>query len=249
MTLVWNQIKKYYSLLLIALLWQGFAMAGPFPEQLFPGLEKIAVVFVELLFTSELWINIAITLYRILTGFALAAMIGIPLGIIMSRSQLFDDLMQPIFTVGYPIPRVALYPIFVLIFGLGSGSKIFTIFLECIFPIVVNTYYGAKRVNPLFIWSGQNMGANSQKLFWKVFLPGTMPSIFTGFRIALPIGVVIAVLTEMISSNNGIGYLLTYHSASLSQTKVLAVVIFISFFGYGLDRLLLFIRNRFVYWS
>ncbi|PID15018.1 MULTISPECIES: ABC transporter permease [unclassified Sporosarcina] len=156
--------------------------------------------------------------------------------------------MQLIFTVGYPIPRVALYQKFVLLFGLGSGSKIFTIFLECIFPIVVSTYYGAKSVNHLYIWPGKNMGANDRKLFGKVFLSGTTPSIFTGFRIALPIGVVIAVLTGMISSNNGIGYFLVYLLATLSLSKVLAVVIFISFFGYGLDRLLLYVRNRYVYW-
>lgn len=249
MKTVKNFIVKYLALILIALVWQALVLAGLFPTQLFPGLGEILFVFIELLVTADLWTNMGVTLYRILAGFALAAIIGIPMGIHMSRSSFVDDLMQPIFTAGYPIPRVALYPIFVLLFGLGSGSKIFTIFLECIFPIVVSTYYGAKSVNPLYIWSGQNMGADSRKLFWKVFIPGTMPSIFTGFRIALPIGVVIAVLTEMISSNNGIGYLLIYLSASLSQSKVLAVVIFISLFGYGLDRLLLFVRNRFVYWT
>ncbi|WP_428908012.1 ABC transporter permease [Niallia sp. Krafla_26] len=249
MTTVWNFVKKYQALFWVAVLWQAFALSGMFPEQLFPGLEKILLVFSEFIIMSELWVNISITLYRILAGFALAAIVGIPIGIIMSRYSIFDHLMQPIFTVGYPIPRVALYPIFVLLFGIGSGSKIFTIFLECIFPIVVNTYAGAKRVNHLYIWSGQNMGADSRRLFWKVFLPGTMPAIFTGFRIALPIAVVIAVLTEMISSSNGIGYMLTYYSASLSQSSVLAVVIFVSLFGYALDRILLLIRNRFVYWS
>jgi len=246
---VWHFINKYQALIFIAILWQFFAMSGIFNEQLFPGLTKIVSEFLALLFTSDLWVNIGVTLYRILAGFSLAAILGVPLGILMSRSSFLDSVMQPIFTIGYPVPRVALYPIFVLIFGLGSGSKIFIIFLECIFPIVINTYYGARRVNPIYIWSGQNMGADKRQLFWKVFLPGTMPSIFTGFRIALPIGVVIAVLTEMISSNNGIGYLLTYLSASLSQSQVLAVVIFISIFGYTLDRLLLFIRNRYVYWS
>lgn len=249
MTAVWNTIKKYMALILIAVLWQAFSMAGIFPAQLFPGLEKIIIEFIEFIITSELWMNMSITLYRILAGFILAAAVGIPIGIIMSRHRIFDDWMQPLFTVGYPIPRVALYPIFVLLFGIGSGSKIFTIFLECIFPIVVNTYSGAKRVNHLYIWSGQNMGANSSRLFWKIFLPGTMPAIFTGFRIALPIAVVIAVLTEMISSSNGIGYMLGYYSASLSQSSVLAVVIFVSLFGYALDRLLLFIRNKFVFWS
>ncbi|MFS0575799.1 ABC transporter permease [Sporosarcina sp. 179-K 3D1 HS] len=248
MSKVWQGISKFQSLILIAVLWQVVAMTHLFPEQLFPDLKIIFISLFELLTSAELWPNISVTLYRIFSGFFLAALIGIPVGIFMSRSAVFDNIMQPIFTAGYPIPRVAIYPIIVLLFGLGSASKIFIIFLECIFPIVVNTYYGAKRVDRLHIWSGTNMGANDRQLFWKVFIPGTMPAIFTGFRIALPIAVVIAVLTEMISSNNGIGYLLTYLSASLSQSKVLAAVIIVSTLGYLLDRLLLLIRKKFVYW-
>ncbi|MEK3937228.1 ABC transporter permease [Sporosarcina sp. FSL W7-1349] len=248
MSKVWQGISKYQSLILIAVLWQIVAMTHLFPEQLFPDLKIIFTSLIELFVSSNLWTNISVTLYRILGGFFLAALIGVPIGIFMSRSTVFDNIMQPIFTAGYPIPRVAIYPIIVLLFGLGSASKIFIIFLECIFPIVVNTYYGAKRVDRLHIWSGKNMGANDRQLFWKVFIPGTMPAIFTGFRIALPIAVVIAVLTEMISSSNGIGYLLTYLSASLSQSKVLAAVIIVSTLGYLLDRLLLFIRKKFVYW-
>ncbi len=245
---VWKGINKYHSIILIAILWQVIAMSRLFPEQLFPGLEVIFLSFIELIVSSDLWSNILVTLYRILGGFFLAAVIGVPIGILMSRSSIFDNIMQPIFTAGYPIPRVAIYPIIVLLFGRGSASKIFIIFLECIFPIVVNTYYGAKRVAQLHIWSGQNMGASDRQLFWKIFIPGTMPAIFTGFRIALPIAVVISVLTEMISSSDGIGYLLTYLTASLSQSKVLAAVIIVSLLGYLLDRLLLFVRKKLVYW-
>lgn len=243
-----NFIVKYHSLFLLVIAWQVLYFMKVFPEKLFPGIQMILMSFFELVGSSELWEGIAVTLQRIVTGFLLAAVVGVIIGILMSRSKFIDNLMQPIFTAGYPIPRVALYPIVVLLFGLGSTSKVIIIFLECLFPIVVNTYYGAQRVSQIHIWSGQNMGATGRQLFWRIFIPGTMPSIFTGFRIALPIGVVIAVLTEMISSNNGMGYLLTYYSASLLQSKVLAAIIAISIFGYLLDRLLLFIRNKFVYW-
>lgn len=248
MRAVLSFINKYQALIIIAVLWQLFYFLKFFPEKLFPSLFTIFASLVELASSMELWESLFVTLQRILMGFILAAIVGIVIGILMSRSQLVDNIMQPIFTAGYPIPRVALYPIVVLIFGLGSTSKVIIIFLECLFPIVVNTYYGAQRVNQIHIWSGQNMGANSRQLFWKIFIPGTMPAIFTGFRIALPIAVVIAVLTEMISSNNGIGFLLTYLSASLAQSKVLAAIIAISIFGYILDRILLLIRNKFVYW-
>src|SRR5699024_3008497 len=243
-----NFAIKYQSLILIAVVWQIMYLMNVFPEKLFPGLHTIVGSLIELASSMDLWENIFITLQRVLLGFGIAAIVGIVIGILMSRSQLMDNIMQPIFTAGYPIPRVALYPIIVLLFGLGSTSKVIIVFLECLFPIVVNTYYGAKRVNQIHIWSGQNLGANSRQLLWRVFIPGTMPAIFTGFGIALPIAVVITVLTEMISSNNGIGFLLTYLTASLSQSKVLAAVIAISIFGYLLDRILILIQKKFVYW-
>lgn len=244
-----NFINNYQSLIVLVILWELVVYMQLLPERLFPSLWKVLQVAVDLVASSLFWDNLVVTMHRVLSGFVLAALIGVPLGLIMSRYKWFDDLMQPIFSIGYPIPRVALYPVFVFILGIGSSSKIALIFLECIFPIVINTYYGSKRTPHLYIWAAKNMGASDWQLFWKVLFPATIPSIFTGFRTALPVAFVIGVLTEMISSTDGMGYLLNYMSASLQQVNVLAAVLLIGIVGYLLDFLIKGIRQRFVYWN
>ncbi|MEW9671266.1 ABC transporter permease [Ammoniphilus sp. 3BR4] len=246
---VWKKIMDFQAVIWLVLLWEMIALSGMMPERLFPSLFKVAAVAFDLVVSGMVWDNLYVTLFRLFAGFGLAALVGVPLGLMMSRYSLLNDWMQPLFSIGYPIPRVALYPIFVFILGIGSGSKILVIFMECIFPIVINTYYGSLRINHLYVWAAQNMGASQTQLFWKVLFPATIPSIFTGFRIAIPLALVITILTEMIGSTDGMGYLLSYMSASLMQEKVLAGVILITAIGFLLSVLLEQVQRRFVFWQ
>jgi len=245
----WNVLVQYQSLIWIVAAWELIAFMHIMPERLFPSLAKVVAVSFDLISSGMLLENLPTTLFRVFAGFVLAIAVGVPLGLLMSRSALLNDVMQPMFSLGYPIPRVALYPILVFILGLGSASKITLIFIECLFPIVLSTYYGATRVSKLYVWAGQNMGASRSQIFWRVLLPATMPSIFTGLKIALPLAFIIAVLTEMIGSTVGMGYLLSYMSASLMQEKVLACVLLITLVGYLLNLLLQAISRKYVYWQ
>jgi NitT/TauT family transport system permease protein len=175
--------------------------------------------------------------------------VGVLLGFLMGRFAVFSVLFEPLFSFGYPIPRVALYPFFLLVLGLGHGSKIALIFLECLYPITVHTYYGTRAVNRTYVWAAQNMGASAAQVFQKVILPATAPEIFSGLRIALPIAMVIAILTEMISATEGLGWLIAVASASLSRSQVFAGVAVIGVIGFVLDRLLAGLRNRVVFWE
>lgn len=245
----WKLLVEYQALIWIVVAWELIVFLQIMPERLFPSLSKVLVVAFELITTGMLMENLPITLFRVFSGFALAAVVGVPLGLMMSRSKLMNDLVQPVFSLGFPIPRVALYPILVFILGLGSASKITMIFLECLFPIVLNTYYGATRVGKLYLWAAENMGASRNQVFWRVLLPATMPSIFTGLKIALPMAFIIAILTEMIGATAGMGYLLTYMSASLMQEKVLACVVLITVVGYLLNLLIQKIQRKYVFWQ
>ncbi|WP_209123426.1 ABC transporter permease [Alkalihalobacillus sp. BA299] len=244
-----NKIIKYQSIFILFILWEIIAITGVFPERLFPSFFTVAGVSFDIATSSMFWDNLSVTMYRVIVGFTLAAVIGVPIGLMMSRYNVFNTLIQPMLSIGYPIPRVALYPILVFILGIGSGSKILLITLECLFPIVISTYYGALRVNHLYIWASQNMGANDRKMFWKVLLPATTPAIFTGLRMAVPLALIIAILTEMISSTEGMGYLLVYLSSSLVQETVLAMVLLIGVVGYLLSTCLDLVQNRFIFWK
>ena len=139
-----------------------------------------------------------VTISRALTGFLLAALVGIPFAAAMARSVLVRNLFEPIFFIGYPIPKIALFPVFTYIFGIGTPSKIAFTFIECLYPIVVACYFGFRAVQTRLVWSAQNCGASRAIILSRVILPAALPSIFAGLRVALPVAIIVVVITEMI---------------------------------------------------
>jgi NitT/TauT family transport system permease protein len=239
------------SVLLVSALvaWEGLARSGAFSPILFPPLASIARELGALLMRpdalGEAWQSLA----RALGGFGLAAGLGVLTGVVMGRSRLVAGLLDPLLSGTYPIPKIALFPIFVFVFGIGSLSKIVLIFLECLYPIVINTYAGTRAVNRVLLWSAANMGASRGQTLRKIVVPAAAPYIFAGFRVALPIAMIVVTITEMIGSADGLGYLAMYSLSSLRTDRMLAVVVIIALLGLGLDRLLVLLRDRLVFWE
>lgn len=229
--------------------WEALARSGLMNPRLFPRLAAMAEQLAFLLGSQQLGLHLGASLTRVVVGFGLAVAAGVPLGILMSRVALFGRVVEPVFSLGYPIPRIALYPIAVFLLGIGHGSKIALITLECLYPIAINTYYGVRNVNRLHIWSAQNMGASRAQVILRVIAPGAAPYVFSGLRIALPIAFIITVLTEMVSSTEGLGWLILYSSASLVQARVFAGVAIVAVIGFVMDRLLAALRNRLIFWE
>jgi ABC-type nitrate/sulfonate/bicarbonate transport system permease component len=242
-------LARYYSVFVVLAAWELLAHSGWVNPRLFPSLETIGQELWRLVESGTIYRHLLATLYRVVAGFAVAAVVGVLLGFLMARVRLFDRLFEPLFSFGYPIPRAALYPVFVFVFGLGHLSKIVLIFLECLYPIAINTYYGTRAVNERYVWAARNMGAREAQVFRKVIVPAALPQIFAGLRIALPVALVIAILTEMIGATEGLGYLIARASASLSRGQVFAGVAAIAIIGFVLDRALGALRRRLVFWE
>jgi NitT/TauT family transport system permease protein len=231
------------------LVWEALARSGAFHPILFPTLASIGRELAGLLVRPEALGEAWQSLSRALGGFGLAAALGVLVGIVMGRSPLMAGLLEPLLSGTYPIPKIALFPIFIFAFGIGSLSKIVLIFLECLYPIVINTYAGTRAANRVLLWSAANMGASPGQTLRKVVVPGAAPYIFAGFRVALPIAMIVVTITEMIGSADGLGYLAMYSLASLRTDRMLAVVVIIALLGLGLDRLLVLLRDRLVFWE
>jgi NitT/TauT family transport system permease protein len=229
--------------------WELAARSGLWSPLLFPSLVKIGGALAAFAGGPEGWHEAWVSLYRALGGFVLAAVVGVFLGMLMGRSALAASLLDPLFSGTYAVPKLALFPIFIFVFGIGSLSKVALIFLECLYPIVIMTYHGARGVNRVLLWSAQNMGATRNTILRRVVIPAAAPFIFAGFRVALPVAMIVVVITEMISSADGLGYAVIYALSSLRTDRMLAVVIVISLLGLALDRLLLFARGRLIYWD
>lgn len=249
--LIWPRVwfSRTYSIFVVLAVWELIARSGWVNPRLFPSLAAVAEQMWVLGTSQMLVMHATATLLRVFAGFGAAAVLGVALGFLMARYEVFGRLVEPMFSFGYPVPRVALYPICVFLFGIGHLSKVVLVALECLYPIAIKTYYGTRAANRLYLWSAQSMGASRTHLFLKVVLPAAAPSIFTGFRIALPIAMVIVIVTEMISSTRGLGWLITYAAASLSRAQVFAGVAAVAAVGFSLDRALTAVRNRLIFWE
>ena len=243
-------LLRRFALLALALLaWELAARSGLWSPLLFPPLEKIFSELIAFLSRGESLMEAWISLERALAGFALAAAVGVLAGMLMGRSALVAALLEPLFSGSYAVPKLALFPIFIFVFGIGSLSKVALVFLECLYPIVIVTSQGARQVNRTLLWSAQNMGASRAQVLRRVVIPATVPFIFAGLRVALPVAMIVVVITEMVSSADGLGYLVMYSMSSLQTARMLAVVVVIAALGVLLDAALLFARDRLVYWE
>jgi ABC-type nitrate/sulfonate/bicarbonate transport system permease component len=238
-----------FPLLVLMILWEALSRSGWVSSRLMPSVTLIAQAFYDELLSGQLVFHASASLFRALTGFSLAVVVGVILGALMARSRWFDALFEPVFSMGYPVPKIAFYPLFIFVLGFGSPSKIALIFLECLFPIALNSYFGIKAVERKFRWSAANMGASSAQTFFKVLAPAAAPTIFTGIRVALPLSMVVVVITEMIGDSRGLGYFIAYSSASFKYPVAYAAVGAVALIGFLLDRTLVFLRNRIVFWE
>ena len=236
-------------ILVILLVWEAIARSGLWNPILFPPLEKIARELVLFFSKPDSILEAWVSLQRAFAGFALAAVTGVTIGMLMGRSKWFAALLDPLFSGTYAVPKLALFPIFIFVFGIGSLSKVALIFLECLYPIVIVTSQGARGVSRVLLWSARNMGASPATTLRRIVVPASAPFIFAGLRIALPIALIVVIITEMVSSADGLGYLVIYSLSSLKTDRMLAVVVVIAALGWALDRALVMLRDRLVYWE
>ena len=241
--------RRVALLVLGALVWEAAARSGAFSPLVVPSIARIGRELWWLLVRPESLADAWFSLQRAIVGFTLAAAVGVALGVLMGRSSIAAACLGPIFSGTYPIPKIALFPVFIYLFGIGSLSKVVLIFLECLYPIVVTTHAGSRAVNRVLLWSAANMGASRARILWRVVVPAAAPFIFAGFRIALPIAMIVVIITEMISSADGLGYLAMYSLASFKTDRMLAVVVMIALIGVALDWLVTLLRDRLVFWE
>ena len=166
-------------------LWELVARLHIFPERLFPNLEDVAETFIQLTAEGILPHHVIETVLRLVAGFALATLAGIGIGVMMGRSRRAEDIFLPLVSILAPIPGIAYAPLFLLWFGLGDLPTILLVGFVSAFPIIFNTWTGVKAVKEIWVRAAHSMGADDRRLFRKVILPGALPYMFTGLRLAL----------------------------------------------------------------
>jgi NitT/TauT family transport system permease protein len=230
--------RTAFPFLVVGGLWEAVAHASVFPPRLFPPLEIVAAALVRLTVSGILPHHAAETLLRLAAGFALAALLGVAVGIAMGRSRRAEDIFLPLVSIGAPIPGLAYAPLFLLWFGLGNVSTVLLVGFVSAFPIVFNTWTGVKAVKDIWVRSAQAMGADDPRLFRLVILPGALPYILTGLRLGLAQAWRILVGVEMLAAVPwGLGWLIFGAREFLNTDVMLAGIAVIAVIGLALEKL------------
>jgi len=170
----------------------------------------------QLMGSSEFYVHIGVSMERILISYALAVLIGIPVGVLMGRSRLMHQILAPHIEILRPIPAVAWIPLAILVWPTEEASIVFITFLGAFFPIVLNTVHGVEQTPEVLVRAGRCMGAGPRAIFWHVVIPAALPSITAGLAIGMGVAWFSLLAGEIISGQYGIGYF-TWEAYSLVQ--------------------------------
>ncbi|MBI4010807.1 MAG: ABC transporter permease [Candidatus Rokubacteria bacterium] len=242
-----RRLTGLWTLLGALTLWQLLWLHG-LPDYVL-GPAEVAAHFVEALRSGDLIPHVLASLVRSLPGFALGTALGIALGLLAGVARGFDELLSPVVFLTYPVPKIVFLPIFMLWFGIGDVSKILIIALACFYPSFINAYYGARATPTILVWSGLNMGARRDQIFWRVVVPGALPLVFAGVRVSLALSFILLFSTEMINARSGLGFLIRQSESSLRFDLMYVSIVTIAILGYVSDQLLRAARRRVLAWQ
>jgi NitT/TauT family transport system permease protein len=200
-------------------------------------------------FSATLHLHLIASASRVYGGFALAALVAVPLGLLIGRVVLVRQMLDPFLQLMRPIPVTAWLPLSMILFGLGPKSAFFLVFLGAFYPILLNTVFGVKNVEPRLFEAAAMLGCRGNAQFFKVVLPAALPSIFTGLRLGLGLAWFVIVVGEMTGVPQGLGAVIM-DGRTLSRTElVICGMIVIGLAGYVSDRIVVAIMNRLLRWS
>jgi NitT/TauT family transport system permease protein len=247
-----------FALIVPALLlmgWHAAVAAGM--TRLIPSPAEVAEYMVDFAiggiwddaFSATLHIHLLASAQRVYGGFLLAALVAVPLGLLIGRVALVRDLLDPFLQLMRPIPVTAWLPLSMILFGLGPRSAFFLVFLGAFYPILLNTIFGVKNVEPRLFEAAAMLGCRGNRQFFRVVLPAALPSIFTGLRLGLGLAWFVIVVGEMTGVPQGLGAVIM-DGRTLSRTElVICGMIIIGIAGFLSDRVVVMAMNRLLSWS
>lgn len=219
------------SPLAVILIWQVMSDLGWIDQRYVPSPASIARAGWDLALSGRLAIDIGATLRRLVIGYVLGAVPGIALGMVMGLNRWVRAAVDPLIAALYPVPKIAILPLLMLVFGLGDWSKVVLVAMSVLFLTVINTTLGVVQLDRIYFDVARNFGTPWHKLFLRVILPGALPTIFAGLRISLGISLVVLVSAEFVASDAGIGALIWASWQTLVVENMFVGIIVITILG------------------
>jgi ABC-type nitrate/sulfonate/bicarbonate transport system permease component len=181
----------------------------------------------KVLVEGHLWVS----LFRIFSGFFVGAIPGILLGVVMGMNRTVRVALDPVVSAVYVLPKIAILPLVMLVFGIGEVSKIVIVAIASFFLVLINTTVGVRDIEPIFIEAGKNYGANHRQMFRHIIIPAALPIIFSGLRLSLGTSLIVIIAAEFVAANYGLGYLIWFSWQTLLTENMFAGLVVIMILG------------------
>jgi len=250
---------------IVIIVWQAAASLGWVNPQVLPSPLAVLRKWIEYLLPAEpysasngSWLAWAVSgelihdaigsMYRVIVGFLVGAVLALPLGLAMGASKRVYAWMNPLVQLLRPIPPIAYIPLSILWFGLGNPPAVFLISLGAFFPVLMNTIAGVRQVDGIYLRAARNLGASQRTIFLRVMLPAAVPYILSGVRIGIGTAFIVVIVSEMIAVNNGLGFRILEAREYFWSDKIIAGMITIGLLGLAIDIGMNKLNNHLLRW-
>ncbi len=244
-----SRLRPPYALITLALLillWEIGVRAANVPSYLLPAPTAIVAVLEQQM--NLFAYHAGVTLFEIVAGFCIAVLIGVPIATLIAYSDMMDKAIYPLIVGSQTIPKVAIAPILLAVFGYGISPKIAIVTLMSFFPVVVNSVVGFRSAPPEMLHLASSMGASPLQVFWRFRLPQALPSIFAGLKLASVLAVVGAVVAEFVGARAGLGYIIMMAGSNFRMDQQFAAIVLLSAMGMILFWIINLIEARVLPW-
>jgi NitT/TauT family transport system permease protein len=244
--------KKFISLYMVIaffLLWEIAPRSGWANPHFFPPFSEVLITAKQVTYW-QLFIDIMVSLKRILIGFLLASALALPVGFILGGAfPKVARFLNSLLNFLAQVPAFILFPVFVVIFGIGETGILVVISWAAFWPILFTTIQGVRQVDPILIKGAKSMGANPLTIFWKVVIPGALASILTGMRTGMTISFMMLIGAETLGANSGLGWLIHNSTNMGFIPRIYLAVILIAVLGLGINYFLEWIERKMITWK
>jgi ABC-type nitrate/sulfonate/bicarbonate transport system permease component len=244
-----DRLISLASPIMLLVLWEVLVRVGILDARFFPAPSKIFETLMELIRDGSLWANTWASLQRLFWGFLLGAIPALVLGIAMGLNRSLRAIVDPLIATTYPIPKSAIFPLILLIFGLGEASKIVMVAIGVFYPVLINSVTGVLEINKIYLDVGRNFKASRWQTFRTIAFPGAVPHIMSGVKLGIGMGLILIAIAEMIGAKSGLGFMIWNAWEILSVETMYVGLIVIALLGFIFSMTLNEIEREIIPWK
>jgi ABC-type nitrate/sulfonate/bicarbonate transport system permease component len=233
----------------VLLAWETASRSGVLSRLFFPAPSAISVALLHDISNGTLKTNMALTLSRVFSGFLIGGMAGLILGLAMGWSRRVRGVLDPFVAAGHPVPKIALLPLFMILFGVGETSKVVVIAIAAFFPMLINSMAGVRQIHPEHFQVAQNYNAGKLKIFLRVVLPGSLPLVISGMRLSINYALLITIAVEIMAARSGLGAMIWLAWETLRVEELYVSIFITALIGICVNALLLSLAKRLIPWQ